>query len=190
MLDHSCQVQRHPHAERGLDLYETPAVAVEALLRVEKLPARIWEPAAGRGAIVRVLRNHGHAVVASDVFDYGGLNFVGDFLTQEQMPDGCTAIVTNPPFKIAEPFVERALELAPLVIMLLRLAFLESERRCNILEGRGLARVHVFRIRLPMMHRDQWAGKKANSGMSFAWMTWIRGYNDGPTIIQRVSWER
>ena len=84
MLDHSCQVQRHPHAERGLDLYETPAVAVEALLRAEKLAARIWEPAAGRGAIVRVLREHGHHVVASDVFDYGGLDFVGDFLAQSR----------------------------------------------------------------------------------------------------------
>jgi hypothetical protein len=30
------------HAERGHDLYETPAVAVEALLRVEQLPYRIW----------------------------------------------------------------------------------------------------------------------------------------------------
>jgi hypothetical protein len=36
-LDHSCQVQRHPLSERGLDLYETPDVAVEALLRVERL---------------------------------------------------------------------------------------------------------------------------------------------------------
>jgi hypothetical protein len=46
MLDHSCQVQRHPLAERGNDLYETPAVAVEALLRVLPLPAgKIW-PAA------------------------------------------------------------------------------------------------------------------------------------------------
>ena len=34
MLDHSCQAQRHAHAERGHDLYETPSVAVEALLRV------------------------------------------------------------------------------------------------------------------------------------------------------------
>jgi hypothetical protein len=41
-----------------------------------------------------------------------------------------------------------------------------------------------------MMHRDQWAGKKANSGMAFAWMVWLRGYNDGPTIINRISWER
>src|SRR5262249_27119144 len=56
MLDHSCQVQRHPHAERGLDLYETPSVAVEALLRVEKIPHRIWECAAGRGAPARGFR--------------------------------------------------------------------------------------------------------------------------------------
>jgi hypothetical protein len=42
-LDHSRQVQRHPLAERGHDLYETPDVAVEALLRVERLPHRIWE---------------------------------------------------------------------------------------------------------------------------------------------------
>jgi len=189
MLDHSCQVQRHPHAERGLDLYETPSVAVEALLRVEKIPHRIWECAAGRGAIARVLREHGHAVIAGDIFDYGGLHFVGDFLAQERMPAGCEAIVSNPPFKIVEPFVAHALELAPLVVMLLRLAFLESERRCGTLEGRGLARVHVFRKRLPTMHRDQWAGRKANSGMAFAWFVWIRNYI-GPTFIDRISWER
>jgi hypothetical protein len=188
-LDHSCQVQRHPHAERGLDLYETPAVAVEALLRVEQIPHRIWEPASGKGAIVRVLRDRGHAVIASDIYDYGNLHFVGDFLAQERMPSGCTCILTNPPYQIVEPFVARALELAPMVVLLLRLAFLESERRCNILEGRGLARVHVFRKRLPMMHRDQWAGKKANSGMAFAWMVWVRGYV-GPTTIDRISWER
>jgi hypothetical protein len=189
-LDHSCQVQRHPLAERGLDLYETPAVAVEALLRVEKLPQRIWEPAAGKGAIVRVLRDHGHAVVASDICDYGfPLHFVADFLTQDRMPAGCDCALTNPPYQIAERFVAHALELAPLVILLLRLAFLESERRCGILEGRGLARVHVFRKRLPMMHRDQWAGRKANSGMAFAWFVWERGYT-GPTTINRISWER
>jgi hypothetical protein len=189
-LDHSCQVQRHPLTERGLDLYETPAVAVNALLCVESIPRRVWEPAAGRGAITRVLQGLGYEVVASDICDYGfPLDFVGDFLAQRQIPPGCECILTNPPFQVVEPFVARALELAPRVIMLLRLAFLESERRCSILEGRGLARVHVFRKRLPMMHRDQWAGRKANSGMAFAWMVWERGYR-GPTTIDRISWER
>jgi hypothetical protein len=105
------------------------------------------------------------------------------------MPAGCDCIVTNPPFQWVEPFVARALELAPIVVMLLRLAFLESERRCGILEGRGLARVHVFRKRLPMMHRDQWAGRKANSGMAFAWYVFDRSHT-GPTTIDRISWER
>jgi hypothetical protein len=71
VLDHSCQVQRHPLAERGDDLYETPPVAVEALLRVEKIPHRVWEPACGPGNIVKVLRTAGHEVLASDLVDYG-----------------------------------------------------------------------------------------------------------------------
>ena len=35
---------RHPHSERGLDLYEAPPAAVEALLRVRLPHCRIdWE---------------------------------------------------------------------------------------------------------------------------------------------------
>jgi hypothetical protein len=190
VLDHSCPVQRHTYAERGLDLYETPPAATAALLRIERLPHRIWEPAAGKGAIVRVLRDHGHAVIASDVFNYGfPLHFVGDFLTQTKAPAGVECILTNPPFRIAEQFVAHAFELSPLVIMLSRLAFMESERRCHILENAGLARVHVFRKRLPMLHRDGWQGPKASSGMAFAWFCWDRTHR-GQTTINRISWER
>jgi hypothetical protein len=190
MFDHSRQVQCHPLSERGHDLYETPAVAVEALLRVECLPYHLWEPAAGRGAIVKVLRAAGHAVIASDIIDYGDTTHFPhrDFLT-EPLPAGCEAIVTNPPFQLAEQFVEHALQLCPRVVMLLRLAFLESERRRHILEGRGLARVHVFRKRLPMMHRAGWEGRKANSGMAFAWFVWDRSHI-GPAAVNRISWDR
>jgi len=197
-LDFSCQVQRHPHSERGLDLYETPAVAVEALLRVEKLPHYIWEPAAGRGAIVNVLRAHGHAVITSDVHDYGfRLHFCRDFLGEIGAPAGVQAIVTNPPFQHAEAFIAHALELSPLVIMLLRLAFYEAgssrqkkhKLRAHVLDGIPPARIHVFRRRLPMLHRDGWKGRKANSGMAFGWWIWSRDHT-GPTTISRVSWER
>jgi hypothetical protein len=149
----------------------------------------VWEPCAGHGSIVRVLRAHGHAVIASDLIDYGNLHFVRDFLGEIGIPAGVEAIITNPPFKLAEEFVEHALQLCPLVIMLLRLAFLESERRCHILENRGLARVHVFRKRLPMMHRADWEGRKANSGMAFGWFCWDRAHT-GSTVVDRISWER
>ena len=51
------------------------------MLRVEDIPHGVWEPAAGRGAIVSVLRDRGHAVIASDITDHGfPLHFVRDFL--------------------------------------------------------------------------------------------------------------
>jgi hypothetical protein len=47
----------------------------------------------------------------------------------------------------------------------------------------------IFRKRLPMMHRAGWEGRKANSGMAFAWFTWNRNHT-GPTTVDRISWER
>ena len=187
MLSHAAQSGRHPLSERGVDLYQTPACAVEALLRVELLPLWVWEPAAGRGAIARVLRDAGHVVIASDLIDYGNLDFVRDFLAELKMLADCEAICTNPPFRCADAFVRHALDLAPKVYLLLRLAFLESIRRTDILEHRGLARVHIFRDRLPMLHRDGWDGPRASSAIAFGWFVWLRDHR-GPTTIDRISW--
>jgi hypothetical protein len=182
--------RRSPLSERGDDLYETPTVVTEALLRVEDLPHRIWEPAAGRGAIVNVLRGRGHDVVATDLVDYGipGQEARRDFLL-ERAQDGVGAIVTNPPYKLADQFVEHALKLCPRVIMLLRLAFLESVRRTPILDSGHLARVHVFKRRAPMMHREGWTGPKITSALAFAWFVWDRSHS-GPTTLHRLDWKQ
>jgi hypothetical protein len=178
----------HSLADRGLDLYSTPPEAVRALLDFERLPHCVWEPAAGRGNIANALRDAGYAVIASDIADYGDfpLHFRRDFLREQKMPVGCQAIITNPPYKLAGEFVAHSLTLAPLVIMLLRLAFLESVKRTPVLEGGQLARVHVFRNRLPMMHRDSWRGPKASSSIAFAWFCWDRKHS-GHTTIDRIS---
>jgi hypothetical protein len=188
-LSHAANSGRHSLKDRGQDLYETPAEAVHALLRVENIPRGIiWEPAAGRGAIVSVLRDRGHAVIASDLIDYGSLDFVRDFLTETQAPAGTEMILTNPPYKDAQQFVEHALKLCPRVIMLMRLAFFESKRRASILDTGQLCCVHVFRDRLPMMHRDGWAGPTASSSMAFAWFCWNASHR-GPTVTDRISWK-
>lgn len=182
---------RAAFSERGDDLYETPPVAVEALLRIEHIPQNVWEPACGPGKIAHVLRDAGRDVYATDLVNYATPDqdaFGRDFLMERSAPIGCEAIVTNPPFKLAGQFVAHALELCPLVIMLLRLAFLESEKRIPILDNGMLARVHVFRKRLPMMHRAGWEGRKASSGMVFAWFVWDRAHS-GPIELRRVSWE-
>jgi hypothetical protein len=182
---------RHPVADRKDDLYQTPPEAVHALLRAEQLPSAIWEPACGPGAIVRILRTAGHTVIATDLVDYASPDQDEgrvDFLLERHAPLLADCIVTNPPFKNADAFVAHALNLCPKVIMLLRLAFLESDRRRSILDNGTLARVHVFRKRLPMMHRADWEGRKANSGMAFAWFVWDRNHS-GPTELHRISWE-
>jgi hypothetical protein len=180
-----------PLAERGEDLYETPPEAVRALLAVEEIPSGgIWEPACGPGAIVRVLRAAGYEVWATDLIDYASPDqdrFGIDFLLEHAAPDSIGSIVTNPPFKLADQFVRHALRLCPRVYMLLRLAFLESKRRIDILESGSLERVYVFRDRLPMMHRAGWNGPRASSALAFAWFVWDRSHR-GPTELRRISW--
>lgn len=186
---------KHSFEDRGNDLYETPPAAVRALMGIETLPRTIWEPACGPGAIVRELRGAGHEVLATDLIPYETVDqdyALCDFLLASRMattvtgePYGC--IVTNPPFRYAEQFVRRALDLTDRVYLLLRLAFLESERRRDILDGGSLSRVHVFRDRLPMMHRDGWDGPKASSSMAFAWFVWDKRKTQG-IQLNRVSW--
>jgi hypothetical protein len=181
---------QHKHADRGDDLYETPPEALHALLEVEWLPHRIWEPACGPGSLVRILRNEGHAVVATDLNDYGleGQQSGVDFLKLREAPAGTDCILTNPPFKHANAFVARALHLCPRVIMLLRLGFIAGTKRSPILDTGLLARVHVFRNRLPMMHRDGWEGPRATSQTEFAWFVWDRSHY-GPPLINRITWK-
>ena len=175
-----------PLAERKNDLYETPECAVRALLAVESLPHVVWEPACGPGAIVKVLRDAGHKVYATDLVTYGCPDSEGriDFLMEGRPPADVGAVVTNPPYKLAEEFVRHALTLGiPKVVMLLRLAFLEGEGRRSILQDGPLARVHVFRRRLPMMHRNGWNGPRLTSGaIAFAWFVWDLAHRGAPEL--------
>jgi hypothetical protein len=184
-------VERSALSVRKNDLYETSPVAVRALLEVESFSIDVWEPCCGPGSIVTVLRAAGHRVLATDLVDYGccpDSESRVDFL-MEPMAGKPRTIVTNPPFKLAGEFVERALESGHIdkVAMLLRLAFLESEERRSILENGTLARVYVFRNRLPMMHRAGYTGKKSSSKVAFAWFIWNREHR-GPTELHRISW--
>jgi hypothetical protein len=182
-------VGMHPFADRGADLYETPPEAVHALLQVESITGPIWECAAGRGAIVRALRAAGHEVIGTDLVDYGCPDSRGgvDFLKQPHAPDGVQMVITNPPYQRAGEFVRHALELVPHVVMLVRLAFLESQRRSDILDDGRLARVYPFANRLPMMHRGGWEGPKASNSIAHAWLAWDANHR-GPWAGKRIAW--
>jgi hypothetical protein len=187
VIDHSAQCGQHSFAERGNDCYPTSPGATRALLMAETLPRRLWDCACGGGTVTGELRAAGYEVVASDLVNYGipitSPGYYGtDFLLEQRAPIGCEGIVCNPPYKLAPQFVRRALKLVPFTAMLLRLAFLESASRSDILEGGQLAKVLVFRRRLPMMHRHGWAGPKASNSIAFAWFVWRHDWSGNPEI--------
>lgn len=195
LLDMSTGNRVHAVRDRKDDLYETPDVAVQALLKIESIPLCVWDCCCGPGAITRVLRNTGRAVIATDLVDYGCPDSLAkrDFLMEREAPSGVLAIVMNPPFKLAEEFVAHAIGLAPEVYVLLRVAFLEGLRWEELGLRHHLARVHVFAPRLPMMHRSGWDGPvNSNSGMAFGWFSFQRDWSKkgGRPTIDWVNWRK
>lgn len=186
---------RHALKDRRDDLYETPACAVQALLRCdEALAATIWEPWAGRGAISRELIAAGHSVITQDLVPHPGADpgilTPIDFLMEQRAPDGVRCIVTNPPYKLANEFVRHGLHLGCKVVVLLRLMALEGAQRSDLIDGH-LARVWVGIERLPTMHREGWEGPRmSNSGAPFAWFVFEPEARNAAAAIElrRMSW--
>lgn len=162
------------------DFYPTPPEATEALLSVEAFTGPVWEPACGDGAISRVFEAGGHTVISSDLVDRGFGETRIDFLLEQHLR-ACN-IVTNPPFKLAVPFVRHSLRLGAVkVAMLLKIAFLEGVERGELFRQSPLARVHVFSKRVTF--RNTMRGEVNGSGMmAFAWFVWDRAHQGPPQL--------
>ena len=181
--------------DRAHDLYETPASAVRALLRTGELDrhrGKVWECAAGRGAIARELTRAGFDLAASDICAYEGadcgIDTPVDFLLEHAPPPGVGFICTNPPFRSADAFIRHGLALGLPVIVLLRLMALEGERRSDLID-RHLRRVWLGRERPPQMHRDGWAGPRTISATApFAWFVFEPSESGGEARLRRISW--
>jgi hypothetical protein len=157
------------------DFYQTPPYATRELLKRESLGGVTWEPACGDGAIAELLPGK---VVATDLNDHGYGETGVDFLMAWRRVDN---IVTNPPYILAQEFVERALLLARRkVAMLLKLAFLESQGRYEFFNRTPLRTVYVFSKRLTMTRGNEPVG---SGGMiAFAWFVWEHGHTGNPEL--------
>lgn len=160
------------------DFYPTPPEAVEALLSVEDFDGEIWECACGDGAISNVLLANGHLVRSTDLIDRGYGETPHDFLTSPYLSEN---IITNPPFKLAEKFVELALQRTTRkVAMLCKIQFLEGAKRKTMFQTTPLKKVWVFSKRLTMTRNGE---KMDNSGMMcFCWYIFEHDYVGEPTL--------
>jgi hypothetical protein len=111
------------------DLYETPEWLAEAIVpHLEPYhPRRILEPAAGGGAIVRVLQQ---AFPEAEI-DQSDISTGQNFFTH-RYAGPYALIITNSPYSYALKFAKRALPLrgtGGAVVMLLRINWLGGQKR-------------------------------------------------------------
>ena len=176
------------------DGYHTPLIAVQTLLEREDLAGYVWEPAAGFFKIVNPLHKAGIKVFSSDICDWHDkIQVVKDFALYKSPPkflrDKNFDIVTNPPFSKAQMFVEKAMELLPKgcrLYLLLRLQFLEGNKRRALFKKYPPYKVWVYSFRLPRMHRFFFKGNKGGTVLCFAWFCFEKGYK-GKTIIDWIG---
>lgn len=178
--------QREQH-----DFYATDPVAIDLLTKKVELPKQILEPACGSGCLSIRLEGLGHDVKSFDIVNRG-FGMERDFFSITEPPfSGDYAIVTNPPYKFALPFVLHSLEIVPdggLVCMFLKTTFAEGKGRYKDL-FRKYPPLKVLQCveRVLCAKNGDFAAMRAGGGsaVAYAWWVWQKGYK-GQTILDWV----
>lgn len=177
----------------SLDDFPTPPWAVRALtdrlLRsglysARLAAARCREPAAGRGHMARTLAEVFGSVEQIDVQDYGtgNLDRLADYLAEPGWPL-VEWTITNPPFRLAEQFIELALRTSlDGVAMLVRTQFLEGiGRHDRLFAVRPPTTVLQFSERVPMLRgRLDPVGSTATA---YCWLVWDLRRTGGTRLV-------
>lgn len=181
---------------RDYDFYPTPPELCKAVYEANKINVngkdlQVLDAGAGDGVWGNVLRTVNQSAIVTGVelrelpkpegYDiwYTGT----DFLKFEDKK--YDLVIGNPPYKFAEEFIRKAMEVVEdygVVIFLLRLSFLESKKRYEGLftEFRPIdVSVSVRRV--------SFSGNKKSDNTAYAVYKWLKGYNKS-TGLNWLDW--
>ena len=178
----------HTDKERqNEDYYATHPEAAEWLIKLEYFDGKdIWECASGENHLANVFKDAGFTVRTSDIIKRTEETEVIDFLTYEGEWNG--HIITNPPYKNAQEFIEKALSSVPegkKVCMFLKVQFLEGKARRKMFEKYPPKRIWVSSSRILCAKNGDFERmiKGGGSAMAYAWFVWEKGY-EGDTVVK------
>lgn len=170
------------------DYYATDPNSLEIFLKKLKedkieLHNDIWECACGEGHLSKVLLNKGYNVISNDLIDRGfGLGGI-DFLKIKDK-NVKKDILTNPPYKYAKEFVEKALEIQAdgyYTIMFLKIQFLEGQSRIKLFKKYPPKYIYVNSSRQACYINGEMS-KKMSSATCYCWFIWQKGFKSEPII--------
>jgi hypothetical protein len=196
---HAVMQQRaEPHD--SLDDFPTQPWATRALMEHVLIPqlgitarlklkgSAVWEPAANRGHMAKPLSEYFGRVVRSDIHDYGEGFEQCDFLIPGIEPKsvkfgGAHWIITNPPFRLAEQFIERARQIKEWrgTAMIVRTAFLEGVGRYERLFALNPPTIVAqFTERVPMVKGRLTA--TGSTATAYCWLVWMANISPKPMV--------
>ena len=134
--------------------------------------------------MARPLAEYFQVVDAADAYHYGFAP-VRDFLTFPYESKSHDWVITNPPFRLAEEFVSRAMNVARMgVAILARTVFLESVGRYeSIFRDNPPSVFAQFTERVPMVKGR--VDAKASTATGYAWFVWR---HDIKASSPRLAW--
>lgn len=182
----------HSEGEReNNDYYATDPKALEVFLdKIDedgiRLHKNVWECACGEGHLSEVLKSRGYDVYSTDLVDRGYGKGDVDFL--KSIPDSWRGdILTNPPYKYAKEFVEKALEVTrtgAYTVMFLKIQFMEGQGRRELFKKYPPKYVYVNSKRQVCAKNGDF-DKYANgtgTAICYCWFVWEKGFIGEPVI--------
>lgn len=151
----------------------------------------VWEPACGDGALVKVMRDVGISVIASDLIDRGCPNsWQADFLTMKRSEGG--AIITNPPYNLINArdghgrWLRHTLEMPGWTYCALLLSWDWPAARANGLGA--LLDAHPFSYCYLMRWKLDFTGEGSPPQRN-AWFIWRRDWRGPPMQMRFMNRE-
>lgn len=181
--------QFHPN-RAAFEFYPTPPEATRALLAAEGFDGSIWEPACGQGHIAKVLTEHGHDVVATDLVDYGFGQPGRDFLVEREPL--ARNIITNPPYGrgLADSFCKHAIALTRKtggkVAMLVAVQSLCHPTRTPFFEMYPPAIIYAVDDCTCYPYGDPRKATRSILQQRYCWLVWHADH-DGPTLFKWLA---
>ena len=149
---------------RERDAYSTPYWCTEAIMGQLVIPegSSVLEPCVGKEAIWEVLSRFFHE---ADM-DWFEIERGQDFLNGLHGNTRYDFIITNPPFSLAQEFVDKSLSLANCVIMLLPQSFFGSQGRKEWWQK------HPPTAQFILSRRPSFTGDGRTDSEVYSWVVW------------------
>ena len=184
----------HTDKERqNEDFYATDPVATEWLLKLENIHDVVIDNSVGEGDLMFPIIKSGRKVIGFDIVNrfsqHPGFEFRNENWLEFNPNKLINAdVIFNPPYKLAQEFVEHSINLVEegrKVCAFLKLQFLETKKRKELFEKYPPKIVYVSSSRILCAKNADFTGMReaGGSAVAYCWYVWEKGYK-GETLIK------